>query len=175
MYDPLLYKVVEAAHEFFPDIVTNELLFPSTEIAGAPLFSLKSVAKSISCRKEFVKSTTSTQVVPVSDLLQTEVYADLGENILQALCNKSDPAHNKKISHGLLSALSLCWSKNRELSNIVRSAVSRASTHRISGSIEHVLRAWRDSGDGTCRALREILDPLSVFTGKNPIVSADDA
>ncbi|XP_064391085.1 uncharacterized protein LOC135338922, partial [Halichondria panicea] len=170
----VINKVVEAAREFCPNIDTDERLLPSTDIAGAPLFSMKSVAKSISCQKEFVKSTTSTQVAPVSELLQSEVYADLGENILQALCNEGDPAHDEKVSDGLLSALSSCWSKNRELSDIVCSVVSRAakSTHGISGSLEHALRVWRDSGDGTCRALRLILDPLSVFSGKNPLVLA---
>ena len=169
----VINKVVEAAREFCPNIDTDERLLPSTDIAGAPLFSMKSVAKSISCQKEFVKSTTSTQVVPVGELLQSDVYADLGENILQALCNEGDPAHDEKLSDGLLSALSSCWSKNRELSDIVCSVVSRAakSTHAMSGSLEHALRVWRDSGDGTCRALRLILDPLSVFSGKNPLVS----
>ena len=163
----VINKVVEAAREFCPNIDTDERLLPSTDIAGAPLFSMKSVAKSISCQKEFVKSTTSTQVVPVGELLQSEVYADLGENILQALCNEGDPAHDEKLSDGLLSALSSYWSKNRELSDIVCSVVS----HGMSGSLEHALRVWRDSGDGTCRALRLILDPLSVFSGKNPLVS----
>ncbi|XP_064390662.1 uncharacterized protein LOC135338456 isoform X1 [Halichondria panicea] len=170
----IINKVVEAACEFCPNIDTDERLLPSTDIAGAPLFGMKSVAKSISCQKEFVKSTTSTQVVPVGELLQSEVYADLRENILQALCNEGDPAHDEKLSDGLLSALSSCWSKNRELSDIVCSVVSRAakSTHAMSGSLEHALRVWRDSGDGTCRALRLILDPLSVFSGKNPLVLA---
>ena len=174
----VIKKVVDTSTELCSTVVTEEALLPPHSVTypleDTHVFDLKSIAKSVINQKMCVISTNNTHTIALSDLLQAEVYADLGENILQALWNESDPAHDKKLSDRLLSALSFCWSKNRELSDIVCSAVSRAakSTHGISGSLVHVLRVWRDSGDGTCRALRLILDPLSVFSGKNPLVSS---
>ena len=173
-------KVVEARKQFCRSTEVNELfLSPASvtyplNVSDALTFNIKSVAESIVNQHRYVVSSSGSHILPLTDFLLVEVYADLGENVLLALCNEGDPAHDEKLlSDGLLSALSSCWSKNRELSDIVCSVVSRAakSTHGISGSLEHALRVWRDSGDGTCKALRLILNPLSVFSGKNPLVS----
>ncbi|XP_064384714.1 uncharacterized protein LOC135333641 isoform X3 [Halichondria panicea] len=167
----VIKKVVDTSIELCSTVVTEEALLPPDSVTypleDTHVFDLKSIAESIVGQKMCVVSTNGVDPMPLSELLQAEVYADLGENILQALCN---PAHDKKLSDGLLSALSSCWSKNPKLSDIVRSAVSSdiKSTHRISGSLEHVLRA-SITGDSSGEALRRILDPLSVFAGRNPL------
>ena len=168
----IIEMVIKAASDFCPNIDTQELLISSEN--NTSLFSLKSVATSISQEKEYVKSTVSTQVVQVKKLLPAEVYADLGVNILSALFNENDLTHDKKLSDRFILALSHSWNKNRELADIVCLAVTKncKSVPGVERGVEHVLKKWRDSGEGTCRALRVVLDPLSVFTGKNLLVSS---
>ena len=173
-------RVKDAVSEFCPKIVTEEFLVSCTDVTY-PLtttthYSLDSVAHSIVHQHPFVVSTTNTIALPVkvSDLLPVEVYANLGENILQALFNENDPVHVKIVSDQFLKALSSVWSKNPKLVNIVYSAI----THRADiidqtsqNNLDVVLKSWRDGSDGTYRSLRQILDRISVFTGNSPLVS----
>ena len=176
----VINQVIKAKNEFCCSTKVNELLVNSTNISY-PLnvsnvikFDMESVAKSVVCEYPGVVELNGMKNSPVSSLLPVEVYANLGVNILAALFNKNDPTHDKKLSDRFILALSHSWNKNCELADIVCFAVSKdcKSVPDVERGVEHVLKKWRDSGEGTCRALRVVLDPLSVFTGKNLLVSS---
>ena len=116
-----------------------------------------------------VVSAKGVENMPLSDLLQAEVYADLGENILQHLFN---PAH-KELSDQFISALATCWNKNPRLADIVRTAITENASAAFQECINlnEVLKVWKSTGDSCVEALRRILDRLSVFAGRNPLVS----
>ena len=137
-------------------------------------YSLEFVAHSIAHQHPCVVSTTNTEVSPVKLLLPVEVYANLDENILQALFNENDPVHDKTMSDKFLSALSSVWSKNPKLVDIVYSVITQSTDiiDQTSGiSLDLVLKSWRDGSDGTYRSLRQILDRISIFSGNSPLVS----
>ena len=175
-------KVLETVNEFCPSIIPEELLLSNTEITyplsiteTTALFSIKSLAKSVVEQHPFVVSTNGIDQLPVSD---HEVYANLGENILQPLFNENDPVHTKRISDRFLSAASSAWSKNPQLVDIICSAItpkadvtSQAVASVTVEKLESALKSWRDGNDGTYKSLRQTLDPISVFAGKNPLVS----
>ena len=176
----VMQRVKGAVSEFCPKIVTKEFLVHPIDVTY-PLtttthYSLDSVAHSIAHQHPCVVSTTNTVALPVkvSDLLPVEVYANLGENILQALFNENDPVHDKTVSDQFLSALSSVWSKNPKLVDIVNSAITQRTdiidqTREV--NLELVLKSWRDGSDGTYRSLRQILDRISIFTENSPLVS----
>ena len=176
----IIQKVLETAEQFCPSIKPEELLlspsdvrYPLADPPSKALFSIKSLAKSVVEQDPFVVSTNGTKQLPVSDY---EVYANLGGNILQPLFSMSDPVHTKRISDRFLSAVSSTWSKNPQLVDIICSAISSeaVTTSKTLASVEKLeaaLKSWRDGGDGTYKSLRQILDPISVFAGKNPLVS----
>ena len=176
----IIVKVKEAAREFCPSINTEEVLLPPSDVTyplsitqTTALFSLKSVAQSVVQNDPFVVSINGIGHLAVSDL---EVYANLGENILQALFNENDPAYINSISDQFLAAISSSWRKNPQLVSIIYSAITR-NIDTISPNVvsvekmEAALNSWRDNNSGTYKSLRQILDPISVFAGENPLVS----
>ena len=176
----IIVKVRETARELCPSVSTEELLlspkdviYPLNISETTALFSLKSVAQSVVHKDRYAISVNGIEHLPVGD---HEVYANLGEIILQPLFNENDPAHGKRISDRFLSAISSSWNKNPHLVDIICSAISPRSntTSKTVTSIEKIeaaLKSWRDGSDGTYRCLRQILDQFSVFAGRNPLVS----
>ena len=176
----VINKIRRTANEFCPSAIVEEMLLLPTDITY-PLdisrdmifFSLKSLAKSIVTQRPFVVSINGSARLRVSD---HEVYANLGENILQPLFNEKDSVHTKRISDRFLSAVSYSWSRNPQLVDIICSAIiqkSFAPSQNVASveRLEAALKSWRDGSDGTYATLREILDQLSVFSGKSPLVS----
>ena len=176
----IIQKVVKTASEFCPSVDLEELLLFPTRLAyplsisdETTLFSIKSLAKSIVKQDPFVISTNGTEQICVNE---HEVYANLGENILQALFNESDQVHTKRISNQFLSTISYSWSKSPQLVNIICSAII-PNVEIISQNVADIekmktaLMSWRDGSNGTYKSLRQILDQLSVFAGKSPLVS----
>ena len=176
----VMQRVKDAVSEFCPEIVTKEFLVHPIDVTY-PLtttthYSVGSIAHNIAHQHPCVVSTTNTVALPVkvSDLLPVEVYANLGENILQALFNENDPVHNKTVSDQFLLALSSVWSENPKLVYIVYSAITQRTdivdqTREV--DLDLALKSWRDGSDGTYRSLRQILDRISIFTGNSPLVS----
>ena len=169
----VMKKVVDTSTELCSTVVTEEALLPPHSVTypleDTHVFDLKSIAKSVVNQKMFVVSTKGVNNLPLSDLLQAEVYADLGENIVQHLFN---PAH-KKLSDRFISALVTCWNKNPRLADIVRTAITEyaSAAFQECNNLDDVLIVWNNTGDSSIEALRRILDPLSVFAGRNPLVS----
>ena len=176
----IIRKVLKTANEFCPSVNPQELLlfpirlvYPLSISDATTLFSIKSLAKSIVEQDPFVISTNGTEQTCVNEY---EVYANLGENILQAFFNESDQVHTKRISDRFLSAISSSWSKNPQLVDIICSAITPTTdmfSQYVAGvdKMKAALKSWRDGSDGTYKSLRQILDQLSVFAGKSPLVS----
>ena len=169
----VMKKVVDTSIELCSTVVTEEALLPPHSVTypleDTHVFDLKSIAKSVVNQKVFVVSTKGVNNLPLSDLLQAEVYADLGENSLQLLFN---PAH-KELSDRYISTLATCWNKNPQLTDIVRTAITEnaSAAFQECNNLDGVLKVWKSTGDSSGEALRRILDPLSVFAGRNPLVS----
>ena len=171
----IIQKVKDAVSEFCPRVVTKELLTRPTDVTY-PLttttwFNFESITHCIVNHHGYIISTSEIVTLPVCDLLPVEVYANLGENILQALFNENNRA---RVSDRFLSALSSVWNKNPKLVDLVYEAfIQGAETiHRASRvNIELVLKSWRDGSDGTYRSLRHVLDRISIFSGRSPLVS----
>ena len=169
----VMKKVVDTSTELCSTVVTEEALLPPHSVTypleDTHVFDLKSLAKSVSNQKMFVVSTETAKNLRLSDLVQAEVYADLGENNLQLLFN---PAH-KELSARFISALATCLNKNPRLADIVRTAITEnaSAAFQDCNNLDEVLKVWKSTGDSSGEALRRILDPLSVFAGRNPLVS----
>ena len=173
-------KVLETVNQLCSSIIPEELLLSNTETTyplniteTTALFSIKSLAKSVVEKEPFVVSTNGVEQLPVSD---HEVYANLGENILQPLFNETDPVHTKRISDRFLSAVSSAWSRNPQLVDIICSAITpktdaTSKTVASVNKMEAALKSWMENSDGTYKLLRQILDQLSMFAGKSPLVS----
>ncbi len=116
--------------------------------------------------KKCVISAKGIDNIPLNELLQA---ADLGDNVLQLLFN---PTH-KELPDRFISAISTCWNKNPLLADIVRTAITEnaSSAFQECNNLNDVLKLWKSTGDLSSEALRRILDPLSVFAGRNPVVS----
>ena len=173
----VLQKVRGAASELCPTVLTEEflispsdMLYPITLSSSTPLFSVKSVAQSIVYMDPYIVSVDGTVNMDVS---KYEVYAYLGERMLQTLLTSKDV-----IDDQFFTTLYSQWSKSPEVVDIVSSAVIKANkaeptTPSNTEGLIAILKSWRDGSDGTYRSLRHILDQLSVFAGNNLLVSCD--
>ena len=172
----VLQKVREAASELCPSVVTEEILispsdmnYPFSLTSSTPLFSLKSVAQSIVQQQKFVVSVDGSGCLSLNEF---EVYANLGKRILHTLFSL---VQGTMISDEFLSALCSSWSKSPQVVDIVSSVISKeaVSTQNSKESLLVALKTWRDGSESrrTYSSLRQILDPLSVFAGRNPLVS----
>ena len=146
------------------------MTYPLTISSSTHQFSLKSVAQSIVQQDLVVVSVDGAARLNVS---ACEVYAHLGERILHTLFNS---AQDTIISDEFLSAICSSWSKSPEIVDIVASVISKkaVSAQNSKESLLVALKTWRDGSESrrTYSSLRQILDPLSVFAGRNPLVSA---
>ena len=104
MRSTVLNKVRGTARELCPTITPREFLLPPNDVTyplnfqeSTRIFSLTSVALRAVNQEGFVVSTTGAENIRLIDLLPAEVYADLGENIIQPLFNERDPVHNTKV------------------------------------------------------------------------------
>ena len=146
----VINKVRDAAKEFCSAISTVESLIDPTDVIQYPmkpsselsLYHLKHVAESVVRCKSGVQSLYKT--IALDDLLRYEVYSDLGEDILQLICN----GHEEKVSDEVITALSRTSSKLPGMEVVIRG-----------------------TSDGTYLSLRETLDQYSVFSGRSPLVS----
>ena len=174
----VLNKIKSTASELCPSVVTREYLISPSDmtypltISSISLFSLKSVAQSIVQQDIVVVSIDGTARLNVSAY---EVYANLGERMLQTLFNS---AQDKIISDEYLSALCSLWSKSPQVVDIICSVISKeavSTTQNSKDSLLAALKTWRDGSESrrTYNSLRQLLDPLSVFAGRNPLVSVN--
>ena len=146
----VINKVRDAAKEFCSAINTVESLIDPTDAIQYPmkpsselsLYHLKHIAESVVRCKSGVQSLYKT--IALDDLLRYEVYSDLGEDILQLICN----GHEEKVSDEVITALSRTSSKLPGMEVVIRG-----------------------TSDGTYGSLRETLDQYSVFSGRSPLVS----
>ena len=171
----VLQKVREAASELCPSVVTEEILispsdmnYPFSLASSTPLFSLKSIAQCIVQQQQFVVSVDSSRCLSLNEF---EVYASLGERILHTIFSSPQ---DTTISDEFFSALCSSWSKSPQVVDIVCSVISReaVSTQNSKEGLLVALKTWRDGSESrrTYSSLRQILDPLSVFAGRNPLV-----
>ena len=171
-------KIVEAAVDFSPSVDSEELLVNASSVKsfeGSPRVSLKHVAHSIVQKKSYVVTDTGIKSSPMKEFLWMEVYANLGENILQLLFNENDPAHHTKVTNRFIAALISSWNETPELQTVIFSIFAREipGPQKNTDNLETVIKLWRDldHNDGTYHSLRQTLDQVSVFAGKNPLVS----
>ena len=186
----VLNKVLDTIRDYCRSVVTEEVLlspanvsYPFSESTPTVVFSIKSVAESIARKKDFVVSTNGIKHLPVTDLLPVEVYSNLGVKILQSLFTESNCSDKNLVSDDFLSALSCSWSRTPQLVNIICSTMNITLPQYNQENLYAALKGWRDrkqgndcrgiedTHQGTYRSLRQILDQLSVFVGRNLLVS----
>ena len=169
-------KIVEAAVQFSPSDSSEQFLVNASSVNSfeeSPRVSLKHVAQSIVQKKIYVVTDTGVIASPLSEFLSMEVYANLGENILQLLFNEKDPAHKTKVTDRFIAALVTSWNETPELQTVVFSTFAEKikGPQKNTDNLETVMKLWRNHCDGTYNSLRQTLDQVSVFAGKNPLVS----
>ena len=173
----VINKIKKTANDYCPSVPTTELLIAPADVnyplKTAAEFSIKSIAQSIVSQDPYVISVSNIQMLPVCKLLPIEVYANLGEHTLQPIFNENDTTYDKKVSDQYLSILASSWRKNEELVSIIKACLATRLGRQFifETNLDVTLKSWRDSSQGTFRALRQMLDPLSIFSGMNPLVS----
>ena len=147
-------KIVEAAIQFSPSDSSEEFLVNASSVKSfeeSPRVSLKHVAQSIVQKKIYVVTYTGVKASPLSEFLSMEVYANLGENVLQLLFNENDPAHHTKVSDRFIAALVSSWNETPELQTVVFSIFAKEipGPQKSTDNLETVIKLWRDHSDGT--------------------------
>ena len=185
----VIRKVVDTTKYYCKSVISEEFLlspadvrYPFKEHPQRALFSIKSVAESIVKCKPFVVSADATKNIAVSDLLPVEVYSSLGIKILQPLFSESDLVRKASMSDHFLSILNSFWSKNCDLERIICLALNKTTSYNSEETLYSILMCWRDQRrndsnvdkdvtHGSYKSLRLILNQISVFADRNPLVS----
>ncbi len=179
----LINNISKAVKELCPMVSTIESLvnpleveYPMKSYSELKLIDFQSIAESIvRCEPCVVVNGTST--LRLNRLLQVEVYADLGECLLQALFNEADSASLEQgVCDEFLYALSSKWARQPEVLNQIKAAFIQDTRIIVtSDALYFALRKWRAKYNGTYESIRSILDEISVFSGKNLLVSQSSA
>lgn len=133
--------------------------------------NMKSVAKGIVNQEKGIITNIGVHTIMVDDL--HEIYGNLGENILQPLFNGNDSIG--KLSDRYISAVSSLWCEKSQLGSVIHSRFTGESMVKFNTigveNLRDSLKSWREKTGATFKSLREILDPLSIFAGRNILVS----
>ena len=185
----VIRKVLDTAKDYCKSVITEEFLlspadvtYPFKEHPQRALFSIKSVAESIVKCKPFAVSTDATKNIAVSDLLPAEVYSNFGIEILHPLFSESDFVCKMCVPDDFLSILNSFWNKNPTIDRIICLALNKATPHSCEDTLYSILKCWRDQRQndsdvdkdvthGSYKSLRLVLNQISVFADRNPLVS----
>lgn len=169
-------KVRNTVKDVCSSVSTKETLVRSIDIVrqGTSFteftqYCFDSVAKSVVKKLPSVASGhTSTKI---TDLLHVEVYENLGESILQGFFNNESSV--KPLSDCFVKSFASVLSTHPEQAEILYQAIAnlREKNQPPSITLYEELKAWSESGAGTYLALGVVLDRLSVFRGRDPLVS----
>ena len=178
----IVNKVRKATKELCPVVTTSESIIHPSEITTYHLpplsklndcsFSLKNLAESIVKCKETVLNLS--EFMSISELLKVEVYAGLGENLLQAFFNETQSMFSEKLSDDFLNVLFSKWKQQPDLIAKCISAFSTKcnnSQQTLRNRFLAAIKLWKENTEGTYKRFRMVLDELSVFAGKSPLVS----
>ena len=176
----IVNKVRKATKQYCPVVKTTESLidpngpidYPLQPCSQEKLFSLKHLAESIVNCKETVVNLY--QSMSIQELLQAEVYAGLGENLLQALFNETQPMFTETLSDKFLDVIVSKWEKQPcLLSNVILAFSKRNFSQRmtIKNCFLTAIKCWQSSTEGNYKCFKTVLDTMSVFAGKSPLVS----
>ncbi len=180
----IVNNILETVKDVCPNIVVVESLIDPQEVVSHPLkpsseltlFRVRDLAAAVISQKEAVKSVY--RALSLKRLLQFEPYAGLDLNTLQCIHSDKNIEKDAQISNAFVSNFASQISdpniilKYRQILSQYR--VSNVNIQSVSPRQEVVqaLEAWRSETEGTYSCLRETLNKYSVFTGRNPLVSA---
>ena len=179
----VVQRVLQAAKDFCSCLAVVELFLPPTSLAyplskDTTLYGLKSLAESVINSDPFVVSTDGTRPIPLNALVHGEVYADLGEDILQLMFNEESPEYLQKVSDHFLSTVAKEVAKVPGKAEMIKkillspsAVLDEATPTGENEDLDISLIRWRETSDGTYQSLRETLDQYSVFCGRSPLVS----
>ena len=177
----LINNISKAIKELCPMVSTIESLvnpievkYPMKFYSELKLIDFQSIAESVvRCEPYVVVNGTST--LQLNTLFRMEVYADLGECLLQALFNEADSATlEQSVCDEFLYTISSKWARQPEVLNQIMAAfeiVIQDTRIVTSDTLYCSLKKWQAEHSGTYESIRSILDQISVFSGNNLLVS----
>ena len=182
----LIQKVLAAAREFCSKMSTMESFinpsdttqYPLKPISQLTFYDITEVATAVATGVPSVVHDTGTPV-SLDSLLSFEPYTDLEEVILRELFNEEHPKYREELSDVFISNIAERIAKRKEVFKALFKPKAAQLAMRMSKAaivsdeceITQILNMWKDQTDGTYQCLREKLDQLSVFAGRNPLVS----
>ena len=170
--------VVHCIKQFCPRVEYTESFIDPSTITKYPLnpvselncYSIQETAKAVTFTSFTNPSVVSLNglTIPLNKLLVFDPYADLGISLLQTLYNKQ--AYH--VSDQYLTQFAQRTSSRADFfMEILGSTPKHGESSNSSYSLLQELRKWRHGCDGTYHCLRQKLDVVSIFTGRNVLVS----
>ena len=180
----LLKTILSAKDKLCSRVLTSELFLHPLDSTSHPLKSITKL-RYASC-SEIAKAVTegkgsvvdqSQRVIALETLLSFEPYADLGEHILRELFDEGNPNYQKVVSNDFLYRIADRVHQKKDTfiqlfnlpTTLLHNRMSRAAEGPTHKFVE-VFKLWRESSEGTYQCLREELDNVSAFAGRNPLV-----
>ena len=175
---------VHVAESFIdPYEVTDHPLKPTSLIT---VFDIRQVSSAILKSKRLSVSGTDNEL-SLENLLTFDPYHLFNTDVLECFFDESQPVYKTKISDTFLSELASQISPNRELfvellshdntairNQFQKTDLSTADSDAVGDpGIVECLKVWRESGEGTYKCLRELLDQFSVLAGRNLLVRSN--
>ena len=156
---------------------------PLKNPSDLPLVNIKDITAAVSSNRIMIKSTQQIAFA-FKHLLQFEPYAGLDQTTIQCIHSDKNAKKNEKISTAFIShfASQISDPDSEDHDQVVRN--SRMYRRILSPfcikippvsprqEVVQALETWRSETEGTYSCLRETLNKYSVFTGRNPLVSA---
>ena len=176
----IMKKIQATAKDLCNSVITSECFVPSkqvisyergAQISDGPYYDIGAIAESVVQLHSSVSSVHN--IVSIADLVGTEVYANLGLNILRAFFNNN--SITAAVSDRFLRAFSYMLLEFPQQMQVIFSAISNKKiSHPQSPPLDRLysaMQSWSKRSVQTYKDLKDILDHLSVFGGRNPLVS----
>ena len=176
----IIRKVLQAKKTYCPSISTAEsfihpkcLQYPLPCISEMALFSLPIVTQAIINSEPFAVSNDG-KMYNVEKLVLFEPYSHIGETNLQTIF---DPENKQKtIEDSILKSIAYSITECTEdpqalkLKKQMFVEAFKVMCHSDNELLE-IFQAWNSHSTGTYQCLREKLDDISLFCGRNILVS----
>ena len=175
----IITEVFKSVKDFCPHVTAVESVIDPQQVKQHPikplsnltLFSVVNIASSVVHSKEDVKG--EHRSLAISQLLQFEPYAGLGENSLQCIHSVKNIMKNEKIGNSFISHFANEIKADRiemYLTILRHSCAPKFQSGYSKQELVETLNAWRNETKGTYSCLRDTLNKYSIFDGRNPLV-----
>ena len=171
----VLRKIRDSIDELYMNVKISEGFIDPSIISECPahvrsnyILHTREIAEAIIFNESDTAVSQNGTPLSLQNFLIFEPYMELGEPLLQLICDEHNPQLLKRITNEFIRALSNQIKKADKICMFLK--IFNNNPIQTS-DISQAIHSWRNKSEGTYKCLKDRLDMFSIFTGRNIFVS----